>query len=72
MSAKFRCCILKESEKALLVRQEIPNRAPVETWIPRSQCDHISKEPRTDGEPVAATITCADWLMEKKGLTENA
>jgi hypothetical protein len=71
VSAKFRCRILEERDLALLVRQEIPNREPVEVWIPRSQCDHISKRP-DDKEGIPATITAADWILEKKGLIENA
>lgn len=71
MSAKFRCRILRETDSAILVKQEIQNRQPVEAWIPRSQCDHISKLP--DGkEGIPATITCPDWIIEKKGLIENA
>lgn len=71
MSAKFRCRILEEREKAIRVKQEIHNRGVVECWIPRSQIDHISKLP--DGQPgIPATITASEWIMEQKGLVENA
>ena len=71
MSAKFRCRILRETDAAILVKQEIRNREPVEAWIPRSQCDHISKLP-DDKDGIPATITAATWIIEKKGLIENA
>lgn len=72
MSAKFKCSIIKETDAALLIRQEIENREPVETWIPRSQCDHISKGlMRGDGSR-DATITASEWIIEKKGIIENA
>jgi len=72
MSAKFKCLIVQETEAALLVRQEIPNRTPVEEWIPRSQCEHISKQPAVNQSAIPATITAKSWILEKKGLTENA
>lgn len=71
MSAKFKCRIIDETDGAIKVRQEIPNRHALETWVPRSQIDHISKLP--DGKPgIPATITCADWIIDKKGIIENA
>lgn len=71
MSAKFTCRIIRETDRALFVRQTIPDRQTVETWIPRSQCDHISKLP-DGGDGIPATITTADWIMDEKGLIENA
>lgn len=72
MSAKFKCRILRETEGAIQIHQEIPNRHALQTWIPRSQCEHISK--LRDDKPelgVPATITCADWIIEKKGIIES-
>jgi hypothetical protein len=72
MSAKFKCRILRETDAAILIQQEPPNRQATQTWIPRSQCDHISKMP--DGKPetgIPATVTCADWIIDKKGLIES-
>ncbi len=71
MSARFTCRILRETDKALQIRQEIPNRHTTTAWIPRSQCKHIFKLP-DDGKGSPATITTADWIIEEKGLIENA
>jgi hypothetical protein len=70
MNASIKCEIVRETEKALLVKQSRPNRDPVEAWIPRSQCDHISKRP--EGEKVTATIKVASWIVDKAGLVEEA
>jgi hypothetical protein len=66
MSAKVRCIILRETEKAIQIRQQQPNREAVEAWIPRSQCDHISKMP--DGNVVRGTVTMRTWLADKHNL----
>lgn len=71
MSAKINCTILRETDKAIQIRQESRNREPVETWIPRSQCDHISKRPSESGD-INATVTMATWLADERGLQEEA
>jgi len=68
MSAKVKCRIMRETEKALLIRQETPNRESIETWIPRSQCDHISKGPLSPEGSRDGTITMAGWLADKHNL----
>lgn len=70
MSAKFHCRILRETEAGLQIRQDVENRAVVQTWIPRGQCIHISKRPDGSSE-IPATITCEDWIIEEKGIIEN-
>jgi hypothetical protein len=71
MSSKVKCAILRETDRALQIRQEAQNRDPVVAWIPRSQCDHISKRPDGNGG-VEAIVTMADWLVEKHNLREEA
>jgi hypothetical protein len=71
MSDKVKCVIVRETEKALFIRQEQPNRVPVEVWIPRSQCDHVSKMPDGKGA-ITATVTMAGWLVDKHNLRAEA
>lgn len=71
MSAKFKCRILQETEQALKISQSAKNRDDIVVWIPRSQCRHISKRP-DGGEGIPAVIECEDWLIEKKGIKQNA
>lgn len=68
MSVQIKCRIVRESEKAIFIRQEIGKGAYTALWIPRSQCDHLSKGPiQADGSR-DATITMAEWLAEKHNL----
>jgi len=68
MSVIIKCRIMRETEKAVLIRQEFPNREMVETWIPRSQCDHLSKGTFLADGSREATITLAGWLADKYNL----
>ena len=72
MSEKIKCRILRETERAILIRQEMPNREAVEAWIPRSQCDHLSKGPSEPDGSRSATITMAGWLVDQHNLRAEA
>lgn len=74
MSCKVKCRIIAETEKALLLEQaDLLPTDRVECWIPRSQCDHISKGPLKEDGTREATVTMADWLADKRGFrTEEA
>jgi hypothetical protein len=65
---KVECRIMRETDAALLLRQEMPNREPVEAWVPRSLCAHISKRPKEGVEGVPATVTMAQWKAEQLNL----
>jgi len=69
MSVQIKCRILRETEAAILIEQAHPEaHGSIECWLPRSQCDHLSKGPvRPDGSR-DATITLAAWLAEKHDL----
>lgn len=68
MSAQVKCRILRETEAAYKIHQETPNREPVITWIPISQCDHSSKGPKALDGSRDAIITMPEWLADEKGL----
>lgn len=69
MSAIVKCKILMETEKAVLIEQPSFEFHPIVTcWIPRSQCDHLSKGPVKPDNTRDATITMADWLADKHNL----
>jgi hypothetical protein len=61
---KVKGTILRETELALLLRQEGETR---ETWIPRGQCHHISRR-LTDDDTISAVIELPEWLAEAKEL----
>lgn len=74
--SKVRALLVDETEKALQLSQESPNRSPVKAWVPRSQCRHISKLPMSKAEqdvfaqtferPVVVEL--ADWLVAVEGF----
>lgn len=70
MGAKVKCRILRETPDALHVTQDSKThgRFASGTWIPRSQCDHISKGPQREDGSRDATVTVAEWLVSKSGL----
>ena len=72
MNEKIKCRILRETERAILIRQETGNREAIEAWIPRSQCDHLSKGPTLNDGSREATITMAAWLVDQHNLRAEA
>jgi len=72
MSEKVKCRILRETERAILIHQEAENREIIQAWIPRSQCDHLSKGPLQPDGSREATITMATWLIDKHNLKSEA
>lgn len=69
MSVKVKCRIIVETEAGLLIEQpRFELQVAVESWIPRSQCDHISKGPLQEDGTRDATVTMADWLADKCGF----
>jgi len=69
MSVQVKCRILMETENAVLIEQLSEGfLPPVGCWIPRSQCDHLSKGPMQPDNTRDAVITIADWLAEKHKL----
>jgi len=69
MSVKVKCRIILETEAALLIEQPRDGlRIAIECWIPRSQCDHISKGPLKEDYTRDATVTMAEWLADKRGF----
>lgn len=55
-TAEVECTIIRESEKAMLVK--LPNGDQI--WIPRSIIPHLSK--KTDG---TAFLQVEEWWLEK-------
>jgi len=69
MSVKVKCRIILETEAALYIEQpRFEFKSAVECWIPRSQCDHISKGPLKEDNTRDATVTMAEWLADKRGF----
>jgi len=69
MSDRVKCRIILETEAALLIEQpRFEFHAAIECWIPRSQCDHISKGPKQPDGTRDAVVTMAEWLVEKRGF----
>ena len=67
--ARVKCVIIRETEKALLIRQDQKEiNATQEVWVPRSQCSHISKLGRNKTGFFDATIEMSEWLAEEKEL----
>ena len=68
MSAIIKCRIMRETEMGVLIRQTIDGLGSREVWIPRSQCEHLSKGPMQPDGSRDATITMAGWLAEQHSL----
>lgn len=63
------CTIVTETDMALLIRQEQGlGVQPIETWIPRSLCSHIHKEPRDDNGEREAVVSVAKWKADQENL----
>jgi len=65
---KIRCWIAGSTDKAYQVSKTPQDRSHILVWIPRSQLEHVSKEPAKPGEWQEATITMPLWLAEDKDL----
>lgn len=61
--AIVRCRIVHETDKALLIEQGV-----TQTWIPRSQLDHISKKGKHAKGGFEAEIEMPEWLADDKGV----
>ena len=53
--------------KGLRVRGNV-NTGSVQCWVPRSQCEHISKGPPFADGSRDATVTLPGWLARDKNL----
>lgn len=69
---KVRCWIIEQRDKAIKVSKLPPDRLSTDTmdfiWLPRSQLEHISKDPPLPNGWIPAIITMPEWLAEEKKL----
>jgi hypothetical protein len=59
--------IIRETELAVCFEQKNRGGKARESWIPRSECTHISRRP-IEGVVWHATIEMPAWLAEAKEL----
>jgi hypothetical protein len=62
MSYEFACEFLRETDKAILVKEPVSEE---EIWIPLSQVDEIHRD--KGGRTGSLVVT--DWIASQKGLT---
>lgn len=59
--------LLEDTGNALLVAQRTSKKERKD-WIPRSQCDRISKGPVDQMKPRSVTVICNEWIAKKIAL----
>ena len=63
--AIIRCLLLEETNRAVLLSQ-----GDRTVWLPRSQCDHITRLHRDDTSGhFLVEVEMPDWVAEEKGLS---
>lgn len=69
-TVKVRCWLIEEREKAILISMLPPDKnvEHFNIWLPRSQLEHISKEPALSNGWRECIITMPLWLAENKKL----
>ena len=62
--------IVRETEKALLLKQTIRHETIAEVWVPKSQMDYIKRHPKSPDGSQQCDNKIPDWLADEKGFNE--
>ena len=55
--------LIRETDEAILIDSD---ELSEQIWIPLSQVDRITRQPKSN----AVEVTMTDWIAEKKGFTQ--